>query len=100
MGHGTNCPNCGAPIDPDQTRCAYCGTTYVDVTALRINAANWIRINVGTDERPQILEMRAYVSSCSLALESVYGHVGRDITGRMIREHRDIRKVKLELVEY
>lgn len=24
----TNCPNCGAPIDPHAEACAYCGTYY------------------------------------------------------------------------
>lgn len=24
----TNCPNCGAPVDPAADRCAYCGTPY------------------------------------------------------------------------
>lgn len=24
----TNCPNCGAVVDPDADRCAYCGTPY------------------------------------------------------------------------
>lgn len=25
----TNCPNCGAPINPRGSRCEYCGTWYV-----------------------------------------------------------------------
>lgn len=25
----TNCPNCGAPIDPAAMQCAYCGTPYL-----------------------------------------------------------------------
>jgi hypothetical protein len=24
----TNCPNCGAPVDPSADRCAYCETPY------------------------------------------------------------------------
>lgn len=31
-----NCPNCGAPIDPYQVKCEYCGTMYFDL-------ATWLR---------------------------------------------------------
>lgn len=31
---GRNCPNCGAVIDKDVDKCAYCGTSYFDLTAI------------------------------------------------------------------
>lgn len=33
----TNCLNCGAPFDVDKEKCAYCGTSYYDMSALDIN---------------------------------------------------------------
>ena len=30
----TNCPNCGAPIEKDKEKCAYCGTWYIDLTMI------------------------------------------------------------------
>ena len=32
----TNCPNCGAALEPYKTRCEYCGTYYFDLTAFDI----------------------------------------------------------------
>ena len=28
-----NCPNCGAPLEPYECKCKYCGTWYFDFTA-------------------------------------------------------------------
>ena len=30
----TNCPNCGAVINPEQHKCSYCGTPYFDMSAI------------------------------------------------------------------
>ena len=29
----TNCPNCGAPLEPYKCKCEFCGTWYFDFTA-------------------------------------------------------------------
>ena len=29
-----NCPNCGAPVDPESHKCAYCGTIYFDMSMI------------------------------------------------------------------
>ena len=30
----TNCPNCGAVINPEQHKCSYCGTSYFDMSTI------------------------------------------------------------------
>ena len=69
MRHNTNCPNCGAPIEPDRIRCAYCGTTYMDLATLQLCNNTWIRVNVGPPGRPMILAARGFLSSCSVTNE-------------------------------
>lgn len=45
----TNCPNCGAPIDPFHTKCEYCGTYYFDMTVFDINKPFYIKIDTGNE---------------------------------------------------
>ena len=64
MGHSsppTNCPNCGAPIDPDRTRCAYCGTVYLDLIPLQLHGPSWLRINTGTRGAPRVVTIKCCV---------------------------------------
>ncbi len=42
-GH-TNCPNCGAPIDGE--KCAYCGTVFLDVSCIDIEAPCYLKIKI------------------------------------------------------
>ena len=34
---GRNCPNCGAVLDAAVCKCAYCGTSYFDISAINID---------------------------------------------------------------
>lgn len=34
----TNCPNCGAPYDVNLNKCPYCGTTYLDMSSIDMDA--------------------------------------------------------------
>lgn len=34
MAKDRNCPNCGAPYDPLEPKCPYCGTIYYDMSAI------------------------------------------------------------------
>ena len=37
MSKNLNCPNCGAPLDPNANKCSYCGTSYFDMTSINID---------------------------------------------------------------
>ena len=47
MSKTTNCLNCGAPFDPDEEKCPYCGTSYYDMSAIDIN-----------DDKPFMLKIK------------------------------------------
>ena len=36
----TNCPNCGAVIDPEQHKCSYCGTSYFDMSEIDLTTGS------------------------------------------------------------
>jgi hypothetical protein len=44
----TNCLNCGAPFDVDEEKCAYCGASYYDMSALDINSGKPFMLKIKT----------------------------------------------------
>lgn len=46
----TNCPNCGAPIEPYKCKCEYCGTYYYDLTAFDVETHKPCYIKLKTDK--------------------------------------------------
>lgn len=45
----TNCLNCGAPFDVDEEKCAYCGTSYYDMSAIDINGGKPFMLKIKTN---------------------------------------------------
>ena len=93
----TNCPNCGAPIDPNKAKCDYCGTSYLDTTVLEIGSDNYVRLRFGSE----VLDMRCYISSATMDIEYGDSYASRMIDGTLHRGLcRPLRTVHLELREY
>lgn len=46
----TNCPNCGAPIEPYQCKCGYCGTWYFDFNAIDFEDGNPVYVKFKTSQ--------------------------------------------------
>lgn len=63
MAEMFNCPNCGAPITAD--RCIYCGTTFIDWTAIDMEKANYIKIK----HDGHIVLVKAYIRGANMRLE-------------------------------
>lgn len=61
-----NCPNCGAPIDIEQHKCAYCGTSYYDLSYLPFNEPFFLKLNVGAADNPRIITTKAIMTNVDL----------------------------------
>lgn len=50
MAKGRNCPNCGAPYDPNEPKCPYCGTIYYDMSAINFDDGEPIYLQIKTND--------------------------------------------------
>ena len=77
-----NCPNCGAVVDFKENKCAYCGTSYYDLSFIPVNKPFWLKLNVGTEEQPQIIEQRVYMREITVTHDidsRAYSDIGRSL---------------------
>lgn len=63
-----NCPNCGAPIDLEKSKCEYCGTCYFDISSIPINEPFYLRLNIGTEEKPVIVCQKVISTGVTIAV--------------------------------
>lgn len=75
-----NCPNCGAPIEPDSCRCKYCGTYYFDLTAFDMSKDTlyYVKFNtpmgiVTTLAKPELTTIETNVDTVDAV--DIYGNV-------------------------
>lgn len=61
-----NCPNCGAPVNIEYNECAYCGTSYYDLSLMPLRKPFFLKVNIGTDENPQIIMSKVICTNLSI----------------------------------
>ena len=69
-----NCLNCGAPIEPFNHRCKYCGTSYFDLTSMDINGDKPFYLKIKIDNK--IITQLVRASSKSFTLEQNNTYLG------------------------
>lgn len=54
-----NCPNCGAALDAEVSKCPYCGTSYFDLCSVNIDDGEpfWLKIKTNFNGKPLICTM-------------------------------------------
>lgn len=64
----TNCPNCGAAKDVSEIRCPFCGTAYLDMTAIDLynHEPMWLKF-VGPDG--SVYQIKAYPTVANFTIE-------------------------------
>lgn len=67
-----NCPNCGAPIDIDKNKCAYCGTSNFDLSCIPLFEPFYLRLNLGTKENPRIITQKVYTAGATITNNMEY----------------------------
>ena len=67
-----NCPNCGAPYDLDLNKCAYCDTSYFDLSCIPLNEPFYLKLNLGTKEKPQTIMQKVYTTGATISNKPEY----------------------------
>lgn len=72
----TNCPNCGAPIEPYVFRCAYCGSWYFDFAAFNCDTDKPVYVKFRTTQMGMPMTITALakpnLETVEMTSESVY----------------------------
>ena len=67
-----NCLNCGAPIEPFNHKCKYCGTSYFDLTSMDINGNKPFYLKIKIDNKIITQLVRASTKSFTLEQNNIY----------------------------
>lgn len=67
-----NCLNCGAPIEPFNHKCKYCGTSYFDLTSMDINGNKPFYLKIKIDNKIITQLVRASSKSFTLEQNNIY----------------------------
>ncbi len=66
----TNCPNCSAPLMAGHIKCEYCGTTFIDFTAIDLKDHKPCFLRVKTDQG--IITVKVYPSNATFEVNTGY----------------------------
>ena len=79
----TNCVNCGHGKDPDQIKCPFCGTTYLDFTSVDLDGRTPCILSVKLPGTDKIFRMKAIPIMSKITIEP-QPFTAMSVDGRMI----------------
>ena len=89
----TNCPNCGAAKESSDIKCPFCGTAYLDMTAIDLYSHEPMMLKfVGPDRNIYMIKAFPTVANFEYRPRDLY--CVRDINGRLstpVRSTNDVR---------
>ena len=97
----TNCPNCGAPLEPYKVHCDYCGTYYFDLNAFDCSKKCFVKFktNAGGQDiyvtalaLPNLREVEVSNNTCDCVTPNGIT-LARYVTERTCDLHVDFRCV-------
>ena len=93
----TNCPNCGAAKETTDIRCPFCGTAYLDMTAIDLYSHEpmWLKF-VGPDKSTYQIKVYPTVANFEMFPETLYDAM-RDVSGRLVRPIRANNHIRINI---
>lgn len=89
----TNCPNCGAVINPEQHKCSYCGTPYFDMSAIDFEDGKPFYLKIKTKWKgqnvfiTQLVKPSLHTITLTAASEDWCGGIGQQMFGSFRNEN-------------
>ena len=81
-----NCPNCGAPIDPQNNKCSYCKTSYFDLSYLDINNNEpfYLKIKKGKYMITQLVRFIPDSLEITMTSGTTYAYGGKGLCKKIV----------------
>ena len=94
---GRNCPNCGAPLEVEKNKCAYCGTSYFDLSAINIDNSEPFWLKFRTNYGGKSVTCTMLVRAEPNLTMTVENETVSAVCGNYYREVQTSREVQLEM---
>ena len=93
-----NCLNCGAPIEPFNHKCKYCGTSYFDLTSMDINGNKPFYLKIKIDNKIITQLVRASAKSVTLEQSSIYVEADKNMSYKYLNSQSLFINVEFQAV--
>ena len=93
-----NCLNCGAPIEPFNHKCKYCGTSYFDLTSMDINENKPFYLKIKIDNKIITQLVRASFKSVTLEQNSIYVEADKNMSYKYLNSQSLFINIEFQAV--